>query len=864
MREEAGGFTAPLGWPSAASAAMSPSLGAAHSFAAFGATGVGTNSMGQSDASISGDVGVSPGGTIDTTGITITGAIHAGDAAAVAAHAALTTAYQSLASQPCTQTLSEFALTGDQTLTPGVYCFSGSGSNHLVSGALTFDAQGDPNALFIFEIGDTLAVGMASFVLINGAAPCNIFWRVGGSAFLSFQSSLIGNILALDGIMMSRATNLQGRAFSLNGFVGLGSMASVTVPCPTTPVMTAVTLTADKTAPQAPGTTVTFTAAGAGGVTPYAFKFLLTTNNWGSWTVVQDWSSSATWVWTAGAANARYQVGVYARSAWDTADSPEVAAAMPFPIDRPVMTGVSLTADKPAPQPPGTTITLTAGGTGGLAPNSFKFFVTTNNWATYSVLRDWSTTPTYPWTPSVTGTYVLGVWARSAGNAADAPEQAAALPFPTLSTLTVNVVGSGTVTSNDGGIQCPGTCTHGYAGNALVTLTPAASGGWTFAGWSPAECATGVVAMAVDHTCSVVFLLQSFTPTWAGNINLSGGGFGDVFTYNAATGARAFEYSDGAQHFNEKRAAWPANLQIYPADWNGDGLTDFLVYNPVSGGWTKATNNGAGDFAYYSGLWPTGLQQYIVDLDDDNRSDVFNYVPANGLWTRCLSTPGDGTVAFACGANGQWPAGLKLYSGDFNADQLPDFFVYNARTGQWTLAINNGTTGYYYDSSGVWSAGLTILPGDFNQDGRTDLFAFNGVTGDWSLLITDLTRLPFPAPRYKFTNYAGHWSPGWGLTVGDFDGDGKADLFLYNEATGWRYEAISTGTGFTLSPLGTETANWKVQAADFDHDGKTDIQLYDPNSGQWHIAANSGLNLFTYSTGFWEPGLTVIASKYRR
>jgi len=206
---------------------------------------------------------------------------------------------------------------------------------------------------------------------------------------------------------------------------------------------------------------------------------------------------------------------------------------------------------------------------------------------------------------------------------------------------------------------------------------------------------------------------------------------------------------------------------------------------------------------------------------------------------------------------------LKLYPGDFNSDSYPDFFVYNPRTGDWTLAINNVFGGYIYDSSGVYPAGLTIFPADFNGDGRTDLFAFNAATGDWSMLITDLAFLPFPAPSYKFTNYAGRWSTGWTLTVGDFNGDGMADLFLYNEATGWRYVALSTGTGFTLSPLGQWSANWKVQAADFDHDGKTDILLYSPSTGQWYIAATVGLNEFNYSSGTWLPGLTVIGSQQK-
>ena len=106
--------------------------------------------------------------------------------------------------------------------------------------------------------------------------------------------------------------------------------------------MSGVTLTANKVAPQLTGTTVTFTAAGAGGVAPYAYKFILTTNNWASYTVVQDWSASATFTWTPATPNTSYQVGVGARSAWDTADAWEAAAAMSFPITSPAVLTVAV------------------------------------------------------------------------------------------------------------------------------------------------------------------------------------------------------------------------------------------------------------------------------------------------------------------------------------------------------------------------------------------------------------------------------------------------------------------------------------------------------------------------------------------
>jgi hypothetical protein len=518
----------------------------------------------------------------------------------------------------------------------------------------------------------------------------------------------------------------------------------------------------------------------------------------------------------------------------------------------------TLVADQTLPQAAGSTINLTASATGGLYPYMFKFLITTDGFATYSVLRDWSTTNTFAWTPAAPANYTLGIWVRSAFNTTDVPEAAAALALPISASLTINTMGVGAVRSSPNGINTgAGAPSAMFAANAVVTLSAAPMMGYEFAGWSPSECAAGTIAMTKNTVCSVTFIPSNRGFLDASNINLTEG-WGDVFTYDPATGARWFEYNSGALTFNEKRGDWPAHLQLYPADWNGDGLTDFLVYNSVTGAWTKATNNGAGDFTYYSGAWPPGLKPYVMDLDADGRSDVFNYAPMSGVWTRCVSTPGDGTVDFACGANGQWPAGLSLYVGDFNGDLIPDFFVYNAATGQWTLALNSGTA-FRYDASGTWPAGLAVFPADYNGDGRTDLFVSNPATGDWSLLITDLTLLPFPAPGYKFTNYPGHWSTGWTLTVGDFNGDSRADLFLFNEATGDHYVATSNGTSFTLSARDTWSPGWKVQT--LPNAIRANLLLYDPKSGQWYLAESIGPNMFTYSTGFWAPGLEIFASR---
>ena len=162
------------------SAQTAPTLGTAQSFAVLGASTV-TNT---GPSVITGNLGLSPLTSITgfPPGIVI-GTIHQADAVATQAQADALTAYNSLAGQTCLPTNN---LTGQDlgglTLTAGVYCFSSSAG---LTGTLTLDAQGNPNAVFIFQIGSTLITASNSSVkMINSGVPCNVFFQVRSSATL--------------------------------------------------------------------------------------------------------------------------------------------------------------------------------------------------------------------------------------------------------------------------------------------------------------------------------------------------------------------------------------------------------------------------------------------------------------------------------------------------------------------------------------------------------------------------------------------------------------------------------------------------------------------------------------------------------
>ena len=249
---------------SAAFAQTAPALGSAQSFAVLGGSTV-TNT---GTSTISGDVGVSPGSAITgfPPGVIVSGTIHAADAVALAAQNAVVTAYNNLASQPCTQDLTGTDL-GGLILTPGVYCFSTSA---FLTGTLTLDAQGIAGAVFIFKIGSTITTASGSSVsVINNGSSCNVYWQVGSSATLGTGSSFAGNILALTSITLTTGATMTGRALARNGAVTLDTNVINSLPCRLAcPVITV----APPTLPNgAVGVAYTQTMTASGGTAPYIF-----------------------------------------------------------------------------------------------------------------------------------------------------------------------------------------------------------------------------------------------------------------------------------------------------------------------------------------------------------------------------------------------------------------------------------------------------------------------------------------------------------------------------------------------------------------------------------------------------------------
>jgi hypothetical protein len=159
----------------------------------------------------------------------VNGAMHAGDAAAAQAQLDLTTAFNDAAGR----TVGAVTVAGNlggQTLTPGLY--KSTSSLEISSGDLTLDAQGSPNAVFIFQMASTLTTTAGRQVILSGGAKAaNIFWQVGSSATLGTTSVFKGNILADQSITLTTGATLDGRALARIAGVALAAN-TITKPAP--------------------------------------------------------------------------------------------------------------------------------------------------------------------------------------------------------------------------------------------------------------------------------------------------------------------------------------------------------------------------------------------------------------------------------------------------------------------------------------------------------------------------------------------------------------------------------------------------------------------------------------------------------
>ena len=211
-------------------------LGTADKFAVMAGAGISNTS---SQTYIIGDVGSYP--TCTVTGLTasqVKGHLYLSCSPVTAkAQKGLTVAYNQAANATCGTDLTGKDL-GGLKLKPGVYCFSTTAN---LTGTLTLDAEGNPDAQWIFQIGSALTTTTNSKVVMvlgrdlpqplwsKGKRGCNVYWQIGSSATIGSSNTFVGKILALDSITLGSGV-LRGKTLASTAAVSITGQETVDGP----------------------------------------------------------------------------------------------------------------------------------------------------------------------------------------------------------------------------------------------------------------------------------------------------------------------------------------------------------------------------------------------------------------------------------------------------------------------------------------------------------------------------------------------------------------------------------------------------------------------------------------------------------
>jgi hypothetical protein len=285
--------------------------------------------------------------------------------------------------------------------------------------------------------------------------------------------------------------------------------------------------------------------------------------------------------------------------------------------------------------------------------------------------------------------------------------------------------------------------------------------------------------------------------------------------------------------------------KFYVGDFNGDGKDEVAVFNGSD--WVMEylgllADDGAGGLrciARYDGSMPSwdfraNDRFYVADFDGDGKKDLF--VWNGGDWSipyvGMLRSSGSGfSLVRRYDANlpgWQMRPGDRHQVGDFTGDGKQDLWVFNG--GDWSIPylgmLNSGGSSLgmskrYDGSMPGWQMkpGDRHFVGDFNGDGKADLFVWNG--GEWA--ISYLGMLRSTGSQLALTRRYDGNAPGWQMRphdqhfLGDINRDGKADLFVYNHQD-WGPEylgtMISSGTDLAAAWKADWVGEWHLGSVD--------------------------------------------------
>jgi hypothetical protein len=319
-------------------------------------------------------------------------------------------------------------------------------------------------------------------------------------------------------------------------------------------------------------------------------------------------------------------------------------------------------------------------------------------------------------------------------------------------------------------------------------------------------------------------------------------------------------------------------MDIYIGDYDEDGRSDLGIFRGKDNTFHVLLSDGDEFGAEDSGQWigpnqfgNSNGQYYIGDYDGDDRSDLGFFNAANNSFHVNLST-GEG---FGALGSGRWidPNGFgnrngRFYVGFFNGGKKSDLGFFAPSNNSFWVSLSTGTAfGAKY--SGQWIApgefgnrNGRFYVGDINRDGSQDLGFFEPANSSFYVSLSNGEDFGKDGsgrwiPPGEFGNAKGEYY------VGDYDGDGDADLGFFEPGDNSFYVARSAKRDGEWGFPESERERWIEPGAfghgdglfyvgDFNGGGKDDLGFYDPADGSFTVGLSTGYPGFDYTgSGVW-------------